>query len=92
MSAVAGDSKRIRVAVVGTGEFGETTRDLQELEGVESSASMTKAPKRAGLQRKNFRRHRSIVWRSCAGEWMPQAWLSRQSPTQPLAAALWKWP
>ncbi len=36
MSAVAGDSKRIRVAVVGTGEFGRNhARVYRELEGVE---------------------------------------------------------
>ena len=55
MSAVAGDSKRIRVAVVGTGEFGRNhARVYRELEGVELVGVYDKSAERAGAVAQEF--------------------------------------
>ncbi len=55
MSAVAGDSKRIRVAVVGTGEFGRNhARVYRELEGVELVGVYDKSAERAGAAAQEF--------------------------------------
>jgi predicted dehydrogenase len=55
MSAVAGDSKGIRVAVVGTGEFGRNhARVYRELEGVELVGVFDENPERAAAVAQEF--------------------------------------
>jgi predicted dehydrogenase len=55
MSAVAGDSKGIRVAVVGTGEFGRNhARVYKELEGVELVGVFDENPERAAAVAQEF--------------------------------------
>ena len=55
MSAAAAESKRIRVAVVGTGEFGRNhTRVYRELEGVELVGVFDESAERAGAVAQEF--------------------------------------
>src|SRR5258708_19450273 len=55
MSAAAGQSKRIRVAVVGTGEFGRNhARVYRELEGAELVGVFDQNPERAAAVAAEF--------------------------------------
>src|SRR5712664_1802747 len=55
MSAVTGESKRIRVAVVGAGEFGRNhARVYRELEGAELIGVYDESAERAGVVAQEF--------------------------------------